>query len=398
MLWRRFRAKPAQALAPLFALIAVTGCAVVPPQTVVPDQFAPPGTVVDLRLDWDGGGPAPIARLIDGGSATAEVVGASIMQPYMLLLLPVTLPLAIGVDAGISAANASRERQARLLASSITSVPDRESVLATLGHAFSGELGWVVLVPDAAGDANDPEAVAPTPRTLHFEISPLVAMRKDARAVLFRFDVAAWGGDSDFFRTQALVHSDTLPDPVKDAASRERLVAVIGALYPVDQADADTATANARRDALKDAESDRLSDEEARLLLIDAWTRDDGTRLKEAYRAAAWQLAQVVRAMREHPGPPARNSMSVTRAIFPVFYDDDLPVSDLDVIEIERSGRRVLRARVEPMRSGGSGADPAANLWFSVPAQGSGHEAEKALIDLFYSTQPKPGSAPLTSP
>jgi hypothetical protein len=96
--------------------------------------------------------------------------------------------------------------------------------------------------------------------------------------------------------------------------------------------------------------------------------------------------------MREHAGPPARNSMSVTRVIFPFYYDGELHTRDLDLVESGPDGRRVLRSRVEPMRGGGVGDDPAANLWLSVPATPEGDpSAEKALIEFMYGWTADPG-------
>jgi hypothetical protein len=71
--------------------------------------------------------------------------------------------------------------------------------------------------------------------------------------------------------------------------------------------------------------------------------------------------------------------------IFPYFYDGELGTRDLDIVQTEPDGRRVLRTRAEPMRGGGSGDDPAANVWLSVPAAPDGDvSAEKTLIEFMY--------------
>lgn len=327
-------------------LVCVGGCAATPVQRIVPDGFAPPGTPVDVQLVWDATKPAAYYDHTEGGMTLA-----TLQDPLLFVLL---LPVSLTVDASIAASNASRARKARQLAESVTGLPDRSTVESRLTEVLRAELGWVAIEP-AASDAPITEqstAAAITPLVL--TIRPVFALRKDGGALLFDFHLAFCRAESVFegkrcaddlpVEARVLVHSDPAPESARGATTDERI------------------SAN-----------------------VDYWVGTDGGHLKEGFQAAAAQLATVMHAMREHTGPPASNSMSVTRVIFPYFYDGELRTRDLDLIETEPDGRRILRTRAEPMRSGGTGDDPVANVWLSVPMAPQGDEsAEEALIEFMY--------------
>ena len=386
-------------IAPLI-LSGLAGCATVPDQRVVPEGFAPPGTPVEVRLLWNGAGPTKYYDQTKGSWVSESLAGGIVG----VLLLPVALTR----DVAVSAANAARERQARWIADSITGIPDSASVESRLAEALRAELGWVT--PQLAncespgGLANcdvtldmSPQLPGATPDLLVLTVSPVFSLRTDASALLFEYRLSICRADGVFegkacaddrpLEATVLIHSDSLPGSIKDDATRARLVAIIGDLYSIEDLEGEERTrqAQARDKALARAHSNKLYPEEATMLAIDAWVSDGGKRLKEAFATGTRSLVQAVKAMRDNPGPPPRNSMSVTRIVFPAHYDDEIPVRDLDEIRVEPDGRRLLRSRVEPMRGGGAGNDPAANVWFSVPAVEDGTEApEKALIEFMY--------------
>lgn len=367
----------------LLILCGLPGCASVPDSRVVPEGFAPPGTPVDVRLLWDGSGPT-IYYDQTKGSWVSESFGAGIVG---VLLLPVALIR----DAAAGSANRIRERQARWIADSLTRLPDRDSVETRLAETLRARLGWVALTLADCEDCNAP------PDALVLTIAPVIAMSLDARALLFEFYLSVCSAEGTFkgkfcaddrpLEARVLVRSDSFPGPSKNDASRARLVAIINDLYDAEGlADKERAQqAQAHEKALDRVRDQQLYADEATMLAIDDWVSDGGERLKEAFDSTVHELAQAVQAMRDHPGPPARNKMSVSRVIFPMYYDRELQVKDLDEIQVEPDGRRLLRSRNEPMREGGSVDDSAANVWFSVPSSQDGVEApEQALIDFMY--------------
>lgn len=374
-------------MASLLAAGSLTGCGTVPDSRIVPEGFAPPGTPVDVQLQWDGGGPTVFYDHTQSG-AVAATAGAGIVG---LLLLP----LALITDLSIEASNASRERKARRIANSIGGLPDRSTVEDKLEESLRVALGWVApQQPPSPG----------TPDPLVLAVAPAFALRTDARALLFEFRLLVCRAESVFpgklcaddrpLEARVFVHSDVLPAPVKDDATRARLLAIIDDETGIeDLARGDRARVEqARTQARERARSDNLYPEEATMLAIDAWVADSGALLKQAFTGATRALAQAMQAMRDHPGPPAHNRMSVSRVIFPMFYDDQLPVGDLDEFRVDPDGRRLLRSRIEPMRGAGSTDDQAANVWFSVPAATDRDEVpEKALIEFLYRWPVAPG-------
>lgn len=356
-----------------------------PRETVVPEGFAPPGTPVEVRLQWDNPGPAVVYNATPSGATEALLFGGNAGVATLLLL-----PFALVFDAAVGVSNAARERQARRLAESVTVLPDRARLESFLTESLRTELGWVA--PDQAGG----EGLA-APERLVISVTPVFALRPDARALLFEFRLSTCPADELYegklcaddraLAATVLVHSDSLPEPVKDDATRARLARIIDDLYDLEGlAGTELKSQQRRRDAALDrANADKLYPDEATLLAIDAWVADGGARLQESYAAAVRDFAGAIRAMREHPGPPKRNSMTTSRVLVPMAYDDELPVNDLDEIEAKPDGRRLLRSRVEPMRAAGSGRDPAANIWFSVPtALDTNDHPEQALIDFLY--------------
>lgn len=385
-------------VAPL-VLSALAGCATVPDSRVVPEGFAPPGTPVDVRLGWEGTGPAIFYNHTEAGysagMADAGIVG--------LLFLPFTLI----ADASIIASNKARAREARAIAESVTSWPDRATIERDLAEAMRTDLGWLAPRTSAcdgpdqpAGCDVDSDAVpAPipaAPATLVMTVAMVFALSLDARALLFQYDLSFCRAESVFagkscaddrpLEARVLIHSDSLPEARKDVETQARLTSIIedrygGEFQPGAEGEQQ---AQARDQALTRARDDTLYEDEAMMLAVDSWLRDDAARLKEAFAASLRILSHAVLSMRESPGSPVRNNMSVTRVVFPMFYDRRLPVRDLDVIRVEADGRRLLRSRLEPMRFTAI-TDDVANVWFSVPVPLDDMEApEKTLIEFLY--------------
>lgn len=364
------------------------GCATTPSHQVVPEGFAPPGTRVDVELV---GEPRFDARY---RHTDAGMTAATAQNPVAFLLL---LPISLTVDLAIGAANAERQRQARELVDSMASLPGREEFELWVERELVSRLGWEPAGTSAvaANAATDPPQTAES--FLAFKVSPVMTIRPDARALLFAFRIETCRSESIYpgsacaddtpLETTIYVHSDELPKPRKDADTRQRLAALIQESYDLGSAQGTERRQleQERKEALAQLRRNQLSPEEATRLAIDDWTRADGQRLQEAVAAAVGQFAAVVDAMRAHPGEPERMEHSMTR-IFSFGGPEVLRERDLyPVLEIE-GGRRVLRSRLVPVRSGAY--DATANLWFSVPpGQGRGSTAEKALIEFMYSRQ-----------
>lgn len=364
----------------LAALVAVAtlgaGCATAPKNTQLTlEQWR---ASAPLRLDFKVYEPTALLPYKPmGESATLSGLGSSGNGAVLVLL---TLPVWLAVDAGRAAAQAGRKQQAaagnRQLEDRWHDAVDPEQFRLAFERGVREALPGVELASGVAPASGGSGKVLAG--IMHF------SLRSDGRALLVHVLVRMQDVPTDALKCEGLIecmqlqatlrgssfathffyHSEVLPD----AAAAQRTVAMTrdtqspARAFPVRLRDRAPARAVPARRAAPASYAPR-------------WLANDAQPLRKAFADAAASLHRLTRLAIANEALPPRDRMTLGHALFPYFHD-----GMKFVVVQEDGGRRVLRSRASPVRGVFRSADGAAGHWFDVPATGEEREKYTAVL------------------